>query len=184
MTNYEKIKKACQIANPKLMELSTYCHVEMNLETLKTYNKTDCYDELLETINIDGNDSFLEWKILNYEYDGSPRDSDGAPERDDKTHVIIESVDCGVVLIVEDLFEAEHFEILGHEPQLSDVLMAINQSKIKDLVFYLGNDFKSLWVYKIGYQGDLDGHPWLFFDLSKPVKDQEESVLQLIADLL
>jgi len=65
------------------------------------------------------------------------------------------------------------FEILGHEPQLSDVLLAIKQADKMGIIDESGK-------FNNGY---YDGVA-VAFDLTKSVKQQSPEVLQFLADLL
>lgn len=131
--NYEKIKRACQIANPKLMELSLGCEV-------KEKKTGEIYYFLQNDSDGDGNEIvWINDPIL-------------SPQR-------ITSIEFPL-----------WYEILGHEPQLSDVLMAY-RATLNPGEWKVKTEVVQTWI--------LDR-----FDLSKSVKDQSEETLQFIADLL
>jgi hypothetical protein len=154
MTNYEKIKKACQIANPRLMELSFGCEVycEQGYED----EKGNYHDEY--GIVMDGPDDEGICSIL-------------ANTEDENGYRI--------------LLPMLPTEILGHEPQLSDVLMALHYQKAEmevEIKVLSGGRFK-FWKEDYNKFGDFE-ETNTYFDLSKSVKDQSPETLQFIADLL
>ena len=72
------------------------------------------------------------------------------------------------------VFTLKECEILGHEPQLSDVLLALNKLQI------LGFIQPSGYFAVEGYSTAKCPH----YDLTKSVKEQSPEVLQFLADLL
>lgn len=133
MTNYEKIKKACQIANPKLMELGFGCVVKDTIgqgftitHRHKLPNEKPC------------------WGAINWKHG---------------------------TLVMDN----EIKEILGHPPQLSDVLLAI---RLKHGNSWMTHEI--IETLRTTYAVKL----FQLYDLTKPLKDQFPECLQFIADLL
>lgn len=150
MSNYEIIKAACQKANPKLMELSFGCVLRRqdgvkDVETIiyKRENRGNAAHDYLSTT---GGQIFVEAI-----YSDAQR-----------------QIKSGY--ITQNNFAADIWEILGHEPNLQDVLLAIYK-KLED------EDQKFVMEIKTM---DLMQR----FDLSKSVQDQDEQTLKFIADLL
>ena len=170
MNNYEKIKAACQEANPELMKPSFGCKVAFENQILVIAGidkgRYDCVEE------------WNDWKTHSY-------------------------------TLLKD-----EFNILGHEPQLSDVLMAINHvvdkisegkstflelenfgvkvirlKKGKEWRFkFVGIDQSAIAMpYKVGkavLKSGLIFKLLKIYDLTKPVKDQSEECLNFLAGLL
>jgi hypothetical protein len=144
MTNYEKIKKACQIANPKLMDLSFGSQI--------LYGEDHEFPAL-----------FINWVS--------------------KTENEIAVLCC--TFGNRKILDREWIKILGHEPQLSDVLMALHHQKVEmkvEIEVLSGGRFK-FWKEDYNKFGDFE-ETNTYFDLSKSVKDQSPETLQFIADLL
>lgn len=124
--NYEKIKLACQKANPKLMELSFGCEIEV-----AGHYACPCSIE-----------------------------------------TVLHQSDEKVVLYgrTNPLPKVKISKILGHEPTIQDIFLAISEKLKAEDMYY---------TFTIEVCDILE-----LYDLTKPVKDQSEKTLQLIADLL
>jgi len=142
MTNYEKIKEACQKANPKLMELSFGCKFKIigniGINHLGT--------------GVVISDDIALFDCKNHSFSGYGH-------REMKTDMLV--------------FEKSKFEILGQEPTLADVMLAISKTHC-GLAINVDGEFK----------GEFLGEEFGKWDLTKNLKDQSEECLNFLADLL
>lgn len=142
MTNYEKIKAACIKANPRLLELSFGCWVDIGegepyyTQVLRQLESNVYSYNQHTNRKYEGMQDVIEF-LGNFYYDRTPL--------------------------------GEIKEILGHEPELSDVLNVI-WNHLPSEKRWIPARVVVLVVSK--------------WDFTKPVKDQSEELLQFIADLL
>lgn len=76
-------------------------------------------------------------------------------------------------------FPMDALEILGHEPQLNDVLILLQQ-KHRDYIYMIDAD-GSIWKSDTNSYGMAEE---AHYDLAKPLKEQSEETLSFIASLL
>lgn len=146
MTNYDKIKTACQAANPRLLELTAGCMLKRN------FHMPFLGEELIFFVD---KDEFGRFKGIT-----------------DKKYCVFELKEC---------------EILGHEPTLQDILLAINNKEAEKR--NSGEVFHRILIDAEGWvirnKPEISAYLRIGkIDLSKPVKDQSPEVLQFIVDLL
>ena len=123
MTNKELCENRIRELCPELMELSFGCNVKVKTENI--INK-----EYVEMIDGVGNYA----KIIKHSIDYSPRDSDGAPDRDDFYSFEI-LLDGGIYIKFENELCEDDFEILGHPIHLEHIIKAVRHREVELDIF-------------------------------------------------